>query len=103
MSAAAIEHDVLTLDEAAMYLRLPEDTLAQEAIKGRIPGQQVGTTWRFLKRALDEWLSARDSRATLLRQAGALSDDATVPALLSTIYASRERPEHADTDADTSS
>ncbi len=103
MSAAAIEHEVLTLDEAAIYLRLSEEILTQEALKGRIPGKQVGNTWRFLRRALDEWLGARDSRAALLRQAGALSDDAALPALLSTIYASRGRAEHADTEADASS
>jgi excisionase family DNA binding protein len=93
--------DVLTLAEAAEYLRLPEETLARQAAQGTIPAQQVGDAWRFLKLALDDWLSREDRRALLLQQAGALADDAPLPALRAAIYQSRRRSEQ-DNDSDTS-
>jgi excisionase family DNA binding protein len=49
--------DVLTLEEAASYLRVPEEELRRLAEHREIPGQQVGGEWRFLKRALAYWLS----------------------------------------------
>lgn len=93
MSRSATITEVLTLTEAAEYLRLPEETLARQAARGAIPGQQVGDAWRFLKRALDDWLSRQDRRALLLQQAGALADDASLPALRAAIYTSRRRSE----------
>lgn len=85
--------DVLTLEEVAAYLRLPVDIVEQQALKGQIPGRKIGDTWRFLHVAIDEWLRNQDSRTILLRQAGALADDDTIPALLAAIYARRGRPE----------
>jgi excisionase family DNA binding protein len=48
--------EVLTLAEAAEYLRVDEQTLADLAVKRRVPSQKIGEEWRFLKRALDDWL-----------------------------------------------
>jgi excisionase family DNA binding protein len=106
-------HEVLTLEEAADYLRLPVETIEREAARGRIPGRRIEDTWRFLKSAIDEWLrdwesrgelfqgqpdelDARrvpDSREVLLRQAGALGDDESLSELRDSIYAKRGRPE----------
>lgn len=88
--------DVLTLEEAADYLRLPEDTIARQAAQGNIPGRRIEETWRFLKAALDEWLRLQDSRAILIQQAGALKDDNSLPALRAAIYHARKRPETAE-------
>ncbi len=49
--------DVLTLREAAEYVRVNEKTLREKARRGLVPGQRVGREWRFLKKALDEWLA----------------------------------------------
>jgi excisionase family DNA binding protein len=49
--------DVLTLAEAASYLRVPEEALRGLAEQGDIPGQRIGGEWRFLKRALGHWLT----------------------------------------------
>lgn len=57
MSTAAIGHEVLTLAKAAAYLRLSEETLAQQAAQRLIPGQRVEGSWRFLKLALNDWPS----------------------------------------------
>ncbi len=48
--------DVLTLAEAASYLRVPEAELLRLAETHDIPAQQIGGEWRFLKKALTEWL-----------------------------------------------
>lgn len=48
--------DVLTLAEAAAFLRTPEAAVLDLATKGAMPGQWIGGEWRFLKRAVVEWL-----------------------------------------------
>ena len=85
--------DVLTLEEAAAYLRLPPETIAREAAQGHIPGRRIEEAWRFLKAAIDDWLRSHDSRLLLLQQAGALADDETLPKLREDIYRARKRPE----------
>jgi excisionase family DNA binding protein len=89
---------VLTLQEAASYLQLPVETVAQQAEAGEIPGRRVDDTWRFLKAAIDRWLY-QDSRQIFLQQAGAFADDETLPLLLQQIYEARGRYE-IDPDTD---
>jgi excisionase family DNA binding protein len=48
--------EVLTPTETAAYLRVPEEAVLELAAKGALPGQQIGGEWRFLKRAVVEWL-----------------------------------------------
>jgi excisionase family DNA binding protein len=48
--------EVLTLEEAAAYLRTSEDALRAMAGQDDIPAQEIGGEWRFLKPALNEWL-----------------------------------------------
>jgi excisionase family DNA binding protein len=85
--------EVLTLEEAAGYLKLPQDTMEREVNQGKIPGRRIDCTWRFHKSALDEWLNGQDGRSVLLSQAGALADDETLAQLRSDIYAARGRSE----------
>ena len=85
--------DVLTLEEAAAYLRLPPETIAREAAQGHIPGRRIEDAWRFLKAAIDDWLRSHDSRLILLQQAGALANDETLVKLRENIYRARKRPE----------
>jgi excisionase family DNA binding protein len=49
--------DVLTLTEAAAYLRVPEEEVLRLAEQRNIPAQRIGVEWRFLKRALGHWLT----------------------------------------------
>jgi excisionase family DNA binding protein len=49
--------DVLTLAEAAAYLRVPQEELLRLAEQGDVPAQRIGGEWRFLKRALGHWLT----------------------------------------------
>jgi len=49
--------DVMTLDELAIYLKIPKSTLYKLAQDGRVPGQKLGKQWRFGKQAIDLWLN----------------------------------------------
>src|SRR3990172_1748207 len=93
MSRTATASQVLTLEEVARYLRLPEDTVEQQALRGQIPGRRIEDTWRFLKTAIDDWLRSHDGRTILLQQAGTLADDERLSDLRTAIYAERGRPE----------
>jgi excisionase family DNA binding protein len=48
--------DILTLADAATYLKASEDALLQLAKDGMIPAQKIGVEWRFLRKALNDWL-----------------------------------------------
>lgn len=87
--------EVLTLEEVAVYLRLPEDLISRQAAQGSIPGRRIEDAWRFLKAAIDDWLRSLDGRTLLLQQAGALASDDSLSALREAIYAARRRPEVA--------
>jgi len=50
---------VLTIDEASNYLRIPLSSLYKLAQEGKIPCQKVGRHWRFRKEAIDRWLEER--------------------------------------------
>ncbi|WP_310481354.1 helix-turn-helix domain-containing protein [Chamaesiphon sp. VAR_48_metabat_403] len=88
--------DVLTLEEASVYLRLSIETVASQALKGNIPGRKIENDWRFLKSAIDDWLRSKSSSSILLAQAGALADDDEIYRLRASIYQARERPEIDD-------
>lgn len=49
-------HPIMTLREAAHYLRLKPPQLHLLAESGQIPAFQIDGKWRFLKTALDEWM-----------------------------------------------
>jgi excisionase family DNA binding protein len=49
---------VLTLTEAAVFLRVNDKALAEKAAAGEVPARQIGGEWRFLRQALVDWLYA---------------------------------------------
>jgi excisionase family DNA binding protein len=89
--------EVLTLAEAAAYLRLPEkDVIAAASTQG-LPGRLVGGEWRFLKTALQQWLSASQPTAEMRKAAqmaavGSLQDDPDLEDMVEEIYRRRGRP-----------
>ncbi len=93
MSQTAILPQVLTLEDAADYLRLPPGAITRRAARGEIPGREVEGSWRFLLSALEDWLRTADQRTVLLRQAGALTDDESLETLLTETYRKRGRSE----------
>lgn len=48
--------EVLTLSEAAAFLRAPEKAVLDLVDQGALPAQRVGGEWRFLKQTLVEFL-----------------------------------------------
>lgn len=85
--------DVLTLEEASEYLRLPVEIVLRQALQGNIPGRKIESDWRFLKVAIDDWLRSKNSRSILLSQAGAFADDDSLAQLRDDIYQARGRSE----------
>ncbi|MBS1713777.1 MAG: helix-turn-helix domain-containing protein [Armatimonadetes bacterium] len=51
------QHTVLTLAEAAHYLRVRPQALSKMAEENEIPAVEIDGKWRFLKSNLDEWLA----------------------------------------------
>ena len=51
--------EVLTVEEAAEYLRVAGTTLMAKAREGEIPGKRIGRLWRFSRRELLEWVEDR--------------------------------------------
>jgi len=90
-AAAPPAGDVLTLEEAAAYLRLSEDQVAHLARTQDLPGRAVGDVWRFLKTALQDWLRTPPGKKGLLSQIGALQDDPYLDEMLQDIYKRRGR------------
>jgi PTS system nitrogen regulatory IIA component len=53
------EHDILTIEEVATYLRVSERTVYDWANKGTIPSGKLGTTWRFKKTDVENWVDEK--------------------------------------------
>ncbi len=54
----AIE-DIMTLAEAAEYLKLSEKTVLKMAQRGEIPAAKIASQWRFRRQVLEDWLTSR--------------------------------------------
>jgi excisionase family DNA binding protein len=91
---AGIE-EVLTSAEAAAYLRVPEQELLNLIDSAELPGRKIGSEWRFLKSALQDWLRTGPQRPNLeawLSMAGAWKDDPDLEAIVEEAYRRRGRP-----------
>lgn len=87
--------EVLTLDEAAVYLRLAEADVLRLVREQDLPARQVGTDWRFYKRAVQEWLSRPPLQANkegIWAYAGAWKDDPYAEEMLERIWSERGQP-----------
>jgi excisionase family DNA binding protein len=90
--------EVMTLEEAARFLRVRKKEVEELATDGKIPARQVNGQWRFLKAAVEEWLRSREivsSRDTFLDQAGAFKDDPALDEIVRDAYRARGRTEAA--------
>jgi excisionase family DNA binding protein len=92
--APAASAEVLTLAEAASYLRVPEEELRQMLGQADFPARQVGREWRFSRAALQEWLRTpptSPSKAAVLQRIGSWKDDPYLEEMLEGIYERRGR------------
>ena len=48
--------DIMNVEEASRYLRIPRSSLYRLAQAGKLPCQKVGRHWRFRRQAIDRWL-----------------------------------------------
>lgn len=49
--------DVLSLADAAVFLRVPEEAVRQEATAGQLPGRLIAGEWRFSRAGVLAWLA----------------------------------------------
>ena len=47
---------ILTVKDVAGYLRVNPRTVYRLAVDRKLPGFKVGTTWRFKRSDIDEWI-----------------------------------------------
>jgi excisionase family DNA binding protein len=91
-----VSGEVLTLAEAAAYLRLPEAEVLQQVREQGLPARQFGREWRFLKAAIQDWLRTgpppKPSKEAQLAAIGSWKDDPYLGEMLEEIYRKRGRP-----------
>lgn len=54
-----MNHEIMTIEEVAEYLRVSERTVYDWAQKGQLPGGKLGTTWRFKRSDIESWVNRR--------------------------------------------
>ena len=89
--------EVLTLAEAAAFLRLAEKDVLTAASTQGLPGRLVSGEWRFLRSAIRQWLTGTAPtpemrKAALLAFAGSWNDDPDLEDMVEAIYRERGRP-----------
>jgi len=65
------EHEILTLEEVAEYLRVSVRTVYDWAQKAEIPCGKLGGAWRFKRSEIEQWLNDRLGRRRHVRPARA--------------------------------
>jgi excisionase family DNA binding protein len=86
--------EVLTLAEAAAYLRLPEPEVVGLAHTQGLPGHYIAGEWRFLRAALQHWLASGsptwDTRkAAFMELSGKYKDDPDLENIVQEAYRRR--------------
>jgi excisionase family DNA binding protein len=89
--------EVLTLADAAAYLRLPETEVVGLVHSQGLPGRCVANEWRFLKAAVQHWLATASPtwetrKAAILELAGKYKEDPDLEQIVEEAYRRRGRP-----------
>src|SRR5947209_13718517 len=87
--------DVLTLAEAAAYLKFSEADVLRLVDEQGLPARRLANQWRFLKTAIQDWLRTpppKYSKEAQLAVAGAWKDDPYLEEELKEIMKARGRP-----------
>jgi excisionase family DNA binding protein len=91
----AASPEVLTLAEAAAYLRVSEANVLQIIHEQHLPGRRIGQEWRFLKPAIQDWLRTPPATArkeAFLAMAGKFEEDPFLEDIVREAYRNRGRP-----------
>jgi nitrogen PTS system EIIA component len=51
-----MQHEIMTIEEVAAFLRVSERTVYDWAQKGEIPCGKLGTSWRFKRSEIERWI-----------------------------------------------
>jgi excisionase family DNA binding protein len=89
--------EILTLAEAAAYLRIPEREVSSLVHSQGLPGRLIAGEWRFLKAAIQQWLATgtptwETRKAAILEMAGKYKDDPFLEQIVEDAYRRRGRP-----------
>ena len=89
--------EVLTLSEAATYLRLSEAEVVDLVHSQGLPGRCIAGNLRFLKTAIQDWLATASPtwetrKAAILVLAGKYKDDPDLEGIVEEAYRRRGRP-----------
>jgi len=89
--------EVLTLAEAAEYLRLPEADVVGLVHSQGLPGSCIANEWRFLEAAIERWLAAAPScwearKSAILQLAGRYKEDPDLEQIVEDAYRRRGQP-----------
>jgi excisionase family DNA binding protein len=90
-----VNQEVLTLAETATYLRVSEADVLRMIQDQGLVGRQIGSDWRFLKSALQDWLRTpmpKSSKEALLGMVGKFKDDPFLEEITRETYRQRGRP-----------
>ena len=82
--------NLLTLPEAAKFLRISKDKLRDLAAAGDVPGMKIGGQWRFAQERLDDYIREETERQTALLKTG-MATPVTKIATKATATVSRRR------------
>jgi excisionase family DNA binding protein len=86
--------EVMTLAEAAAFLRVPVSSVVELASTGQLPARKIGNDWRILKAAIVDWLrrpQAEQPSKSMLGVIGAFEDDDTLEPMVEEIYRQRKQ------------
>lgn len=72
-------HEIMTIEEVAEYLRVSERTVYDWAQKGDLPGGKLGTTWRFKRSDVENWVNSRISTQSTSKKKGVTSSATLTP------------------------
>lgn len=86
--------EVLTLAEAAAYLRVAEEEVLRTVRERGLPGRPFGDDWRFLRAAIEDWLrvgtaTLQQNKEAWLSLAGQYKDDPDLQAICDEAYRQR--------------
>lgn len=51
-----MDNEILTIKELSAHLKTSEKTIYRLLAKNKIPAFKVGTSWRFERTAIDQWI-----------------------------------------------
>ena len=77
-----MDHEIMTIEEVAEYLRVSERTVYDWAQKGQLPGGKLGTTWRFRRADIENWVNIQLGKSAPAASASTLQSEHLLSSLL---------------------